>query len=544
MARTSFTSPRQPDSPSRQLILDLAKDLEQVRIHSFERKRVKAYERKSFYEDLDRKDREYEKKHNLALDAAAAKHDTLRREAEETLQTHLRAVEEEQRRQEEVEYIKIQRLKHEKAEKDKRNREEAAKVEAERRVRVEAEKQKAEEVKQAQKAAAESKRKDEERSTLEKKRREEDAQRAKEEEAQRKAETTNKEAIRTKAFGYNHRTPEEVEEHERYVQLHRHLKEFRKFMDEQAKLNPILKQNMGDMRRTIKKCAGQLLLDDKKANRKPVCLLVFFYSCIFADVTMQCIEVVDILRVSLTFQEPSVDIRQFIAFPPQQIASSGNANVPALFVYLFNMLSKAIVSQLVAEAGVTPRSAEPLGVWAAQIYSTDDLIYNGCTMIDMLLAKFHVVCPILWGFYGDENTVTGKDSIGWWREERPNGPFIPQQIHEERMIGLSSGFAALSLRNFTKTHRKNPLPNTAFWAALAHVLNVPPNEVQETHLYVLSSLLRYSVPRIVGFWADAGLAILRRAIVDFPASLANKTAGRATVELLRLILADEVGIIL
>lgn len=108
------------------------------------------------------------------------------------------------------------------------------------------------------------------------------------------------------------------------------------------------------------------------------------------------------------------------------------------------------------------------------------------------------------------------------------------------MIGLGAGFAAISLRNFSKTTRKNPVPNTYFWRACANILNVPPGEVQDTHLLVLSALLRHSAPRIVGFWGDVGLALLRRAVVEFPAALrARKSAARASVEILRDVFVRE-----
>lgn len=212
-------------------------------------------------------------------------------------------------------------------------------------------------------------------------------------------------------------------------------------------------------------------------------------------------------------------------------------------IYLLNIFSKAIIAQLIAEAGVTPKYAEPLGVLAAQIFSMEPFVYNGCPMIDVLLAKYHVVCPVLWGFYGDETTQAGKTAIGWWREE-PDGPFINPQSHEERMIGLGAGFAAISLRNFSKTKRQNPLPNSHFWTAMANIINVPPREVQETHLIVLGAMLRFSATRIVGFWGDFGMAALRRAVVGFPASLPKKTTARATVEVLRDIYAKEKNILL
>lgn len=175
----------------------------------------------------------------------------------------------------------------------------------------------------------------------------------------------------------------------------------------------------------------------------------------------------------------------------------------------------------------------------------ESFTYSGISMIDVLLAKYHAICPVLWGFYGNEATDVGKEAIGWWRERDDGRRFIPPQTHEERMIGLGAGFAAISLRNFSKTTRKNPMPNTHFWRACANILNVPPGEVQDTHLLVLSALLRHSALRIVGFWGDVGLALLRAAVVEFPAGLGErKSAARASVEILRDVFVRERCILL
>ncbi|OJD17619.1 hypothetical protein AJ78_02318 [Emergomyces pasteurianus Ep9510] len=543
MGRPQLYSPRQPDSPSRQLILELARDLEQVRLHNNELKKVRAYERKSFYEKLDRLDKEKEEVHNAALTAAAAKRDALRLEAEETLQLHLRAEEEERRRKEEVERLRREKAEREKAERERREREEAARVAAVKRAQEEEERRKAEEEERARRAAEEEKvQKMRERVARAREKQEQEVERQKveQEQAKAKAAEDKKEQLQaeqasstTKILGAAHRAPQQIAEHQRYLELHKYLKEFRRYMVAETKKNPVLKQHMGDMRRTIKKCVGQLVTDDKVANRTPTN------------------EITTVLKKALTLTEPSVDVRQFLAFHPQPLAASTNkaeTKAPALLLYLLNIFSKAIIAQLIAEAGITPKYAEPLGVLTAQVFSMDAFTYNGISMIDLLLAKYHAVCPILWGFYGNEATDAGKAAIGWWRERNDQqhpGRFISPQTHEERMVGLGAGFAAISLRNFAKSTRKNPVPNTYFWRACANILNVPPSEVQDTHLLVLSALLRHSAPRIVGFWGDVGLALLRRAVVEFPASLGErKNAARASVEILRDVFVRERCILL
>ncbi|OAX83700.1 hypothetical protein ACJ72_01935 [Emergomyces africanus] len=530
MGRPQLYSPRQPDSPSRQLILDLARDLEQVRLHNDELKKVRAYERKSFYEKLDRLDREKEEL-----------------EAEETLLLHLRAEEEEKKRKEELERQRREKIEQEKAERERREREEAARVAAVKRAQEEEKRKKAEEAERERRAVEEEKvRKARELLAQEKKKQEQEVERQKVEREQAKAKAAEEEKKKkqqeaeqastttaTTTLGAAHRTPQQIAEHQRYLELHKYLKEFRRYMVAETKKNPVLKQHMGDMRRTIKKCVGQLVTDDKVANRTPTS------------------EITTVLKKALNLSEPSVDVRQFLAFPPQSLAANTNeaeTKAPALLLYLLNIFSKAIIAQLIAEAGITPKYAEPLGVLTAQIFSMDSFTYNGISMIDLLLAKYHAVCPILWGFYGNEATEAGKIAIGWWRErddQQHPGRFISPQTHEERMVGLGAGFAAISLRNFAKTTRKNPVPNTYFWRACANILNVPPGEVQDTHLLVLSALLRHSAVRIVGFWGDLGLALLRKAVVEFPASLGGrKNAATASVEILRDVFVREKCILL
>ncbi|KAJ9294299.1 hypothetical protein DTO271G3_6874 [Paecilomyces variotii] len=512
----SYSSPsRMPDSPSRQLMFELVRDLEQIRITSIEMKKVKAYERKSFYENLDLIDQERKKKDDAALDAVAAFHDQVRHEAEDTLQDYFRQVEEERLRQEEETRREKERIEREKAEKLRREQEEAARLEAEKRAREEEERRKAEEAEKARKAAEEEKKR-KERERLEEEKRKQDAKRreAEEEAARQRAEAGQQSQLeRLKKLGASRQSEEEVNVHMRYLELHQHLKKFRKWLRDEGKNNPVVKQNMGDMRRTIKKCVGQLR-EGKGANRT------------------QIQEIRSVFEKAAAISEPSVDVRQFFAFPPEHIANAEDSKVPALLIYMFNILSKALISSLINEAGISPKYAEPIGIVAAQIFSTEAFVYKGCALVDILWAKYRVVCPALWAFYGDEKTVAGKVAIGWWRQE-PGGPFVDEQTHVDRMTGLGAGFAALTLRNFGKTPRKNPFPNTIFWHIMHKILTIPPEEIQETHLILLTAMLRSSADRIVGFFGHVGLALLRTAIVDLPSKVPKQSMALNGLKLLR-----------
>ncbi|RAK93585.1 GLE1-domain-containing protein [Aspergillus costaricaensis CBS 115574] len=478
--------PSQMDSPSRQLVLDLARDLEQLRMHNTELKKVKAYERRSFYENLDRIDSELEAQHNAALDKAAALHDRVLVEAEETLRAHQRAVEEELRRREEEARKEAERIEREKAEKLRREQEETAR---------------------------------------QNRKRQEETRKAEQEASQRQAEAAQKaQAERQRQVGGARLTDEEIKIQARYVELHQHLKKFRQYLKNEAKTNAIVKQNMGDMRRTIKKCVGQLR-EGKGANKT------------------QLQEIRTTLEKAASIAEPSVDVRQFIAFPPENIANSDDNKVPALLIYALNIFSKCMISSLITEASINLGHAEPVGIVAAQIFSADAFIYKGCHMVDILLAKYRVVCPALWGFHGSEKTEGGRRALGWWREG-PDGPYISEQAHADRMTALGAGYAALTLRNFGKTARKNPFPNTMFWYTMHKILNIPPAEIQDTHVTLLSAMLKSSAERIVGFFGHIGLALMRKAIVELPDSLPRQSMSVNQLKLLKDLYKREKNILL
>ena len=125
---------------------------------------------------------------------------------------------------------------------------------------------------------------------------------------------------------------------------------------------------------------------------------------------------------------------------------------------------------------------------------------------------------MLFGIYGPENTAQGKQRLGWRRETK-QGPFVSEQRHSERMTGLGAGFAALSLRNYDRSRMQNPYPASNYWRALASIVNTPPAEVTETHFMVLKAMIENSEARIMEFFGEAGKAALRKALIEFPASV-------------------------
>ena len=262
------------DSPSKQLLFELG------------RLRIDAEE--NFYSRLERETSEREKAHKAALAAAAIEHERVRRSAEAAAERFQLELEREKKRREDEERRELDKNRQEKIERelaDRRREIEWAKMTAEEERRIA----------EARRARAEASTK------LRMARQREDAeilrQREETEEASKKAQEVAAVAERTPVVeaqlpkkpvqlpqqiiskvapsipghttSSNPINPDREGEHQQYQAIHQRLKEMRHFMIAQGKLDPALKKRMGDMRREIKKCVGQLT-EGKGANRGPV----------------------------------------------------------------------------------------------------------------------------------------------------------------------------------------------------------------------------------------------------------------------------------
>lgn len=228
------------------------------------------------------------------------------------------------------------------------------------------------------------------------------------------------------------------------------------------------------------------------------------------------------LKESLEFSQPAIDVSSYL------ISSStpdGPVLAPGPLIYLLNIMSKAVIAQFIGECSGGAKAADPVGVVACTIFAMPAFHIQQRPMVDILLAKMHKTCPVLFGISGDEKTVPGRKRLGWWQED---GRFINAERHKERMTGLGAGFAALTLRDFSKSRNDNPLPNTHYWTAFARIVNTPPESVQPTHFIVLRALILGFVPRFIAFYGTAALASLRCALIDFPDRAPATCKGAAT----------------
>ncbi len=525
------------DSPSKQLLWELS--------------RLAVTQQEDLYERLDREAQEREAAHRTVLALSQARHEQVRRDAEierdRLDRLEKQAIQDRERREAEARQEAENRREAAARQQEERQRQQAEQVRLEKR-RAE---ERAEAAARAERAATEKRNAETARQQAENDRHNAEAQRAKEaaqeavvrrkaEEARKAEQASNASATRPttksqptfstaqppgESTARQTRLVRQEAEHQRYLEIHKNLKDLRKHMDQQAKQDPKLKAKMGDMRRNVRKSVGQILDGKPGANKKPVSVAVLelLQSSLLAKQSESI--VTTLLEAVKSFPAPVINLNNFIARPIPTTQG------PALLVYLLNHFAKAVVSQFITEAAVAPKVAGPLGTIAMLVFSKKDFLVNNISLVDILIAKFHVRCPPLFGIYGDEKTAQGRTRLGWAREEG-GGPWVSDQIQQSRLTGLGAGYAALSLRNFEKSPNTNPYPPHHFWQAVATILNVPAGEVTDTHMYLLRALLMNSETRFLEFFGDAARKLLHIAVVEYPGRAAKGSVAAVVLSTL------------
>lgn len=217
-----------------------------------------------------------------------------------------------------------------------------------------------------------------------------------------------------------------------------------------------------------------------------------------------------------------VDPSHFVFEPREPVQGAvNNAELPSLFIFVVNHVAKAMINQFINECSANTKTADPIGVLAASLFADVNFHWRSKPIIDILMAKFYVVCPVLFGARGLEKTEAGRERVGWKRRG-PNA-WMPETEHYDRQTGLAAGFAAISLRDFSKSKKENPCPMTHYWEAMAHIVNTLPSEMSNTQCVVLKAMIDHYEQRFLLFYGNAAIAALRLALVDFPAHA--KSAG-------------------
>ncbi|KAJ8609017.1 hypothetical protein MRB53_039376 [Persea americana] len=502
---------------------------------------------RSLKESLDCHSDEQEKLHRQALVKSLAEHEAIRDSAERARLRVEIEITRERRRREEEEQIRLHeaRLKVEKEETERQQREllrvkkiEEEKATRQRQAEAIQQQQQQEALKQQQKEQAEKLQKEQEakqKAELELKQKQVQEQKLAEEKAraaQAQPKTTTTPTIAPpvstsstpptttipsadgwktlKAHavltpqGITSTADQREAEHQRYMRIHKELKEMRKWVLSEVAKQPGLKNQLGDMRRMMKKSLSIFNAVDKSLNKKPT-----------QDIRA-------LLDQAAQIAQPSLAPTQFI------VALDGDQSpaepYPAALLYLMNYFAKFTIQRYVEQVGRDPKAAEPYGILLVSIFTLPAYQYRGHSLIDILWAKYHKVCPVLFGINGNQKTVGGKHRLGWKFEKDSGntGFFVSAEDHLVNQTGLAVGFASITLRDFSKSRNKNPAPNRMFWTSLARILSTPVAERTDTHYVVLRSMLELYIPRFINFFGGAALAALRKVYKDWPEQAVEK----------------------
>ncbi|KAF2120906.1 hypothetical protein BDV96DRAFT_609960 [Lophiotrema nucula] len=488
------------ESPSRQMIIEFS----QMLIRSD----------RDFNEKLDQSAAESARIHNDQLSKAALEHVRIREGAER----------EKQRLELEEERARIRREAEEKAALERIQRENARLAAEEEQRRLEAKRREEDAARQA----AERRRQLQEAEARERSRKEQVEREQKENRDRAEADRKAKEAAATAAAAERARaqaapvphapsipipqaapprtstttvttsSPADVEAlHKKYLELHARMKIFRNEFKEAARqTNSPLKKIVGDTRRAITMRMGQI-----------------------TPKRTESAETISKLRETLSGAKahsggPTIDIRPFIVSYPIPPVSEGQAQYPAILLYAIICFIKALSKGFQLAASGEGEIIEQMGLIAASLLADKKYQWNGLPLSDLLLAKYHHACPILFGISGNLETRQGRDRLGLiLRGSKGNKQEQQPNEYTERMLGMSCGFAAMSLRNFQSAPA---IPMSEYWRAVSSICNMPAASLYGGHYTVLKGLLRDYAVKFIYFYGMQARAVLRRALIDLP----------------------------
>lgn len=240
---------------------------------------------------------------------------------------------------------------------------------------------------------------------------------------------------------------------------------------------------------------------------------------------------------------PPVEVNKFVvnAREPVEGAANNGATLPALFIYLVNICAKGIINQFISECGANPKAADPIGVFTAHVFSMPEFQWRGGSLIDILIAKFRIACPVLFGLSGNDKTERGRVALGWRKD---GSSWITEQSHNDRMAGLAAGYAAVSLRDFSRSSKANPYPPAHYWTALAGIVNCPAGQTSNTQYVVVRYMIDGHEQRFLNFYGNAAIAALRLALVEFPKKAPGNSPAAGSLQALAEVLKSTSGLIL
>lgn len=529
-------SPRRQQRDNLKADIDLEKAFEKLRVRDEEVQRLDAFQRKLQAEKADEKEFRLAAEHAAALEQAKQGRDALRSEAQAALTRHEQELEAERRRLEEEERLKKQQEDLKNAERDRKIQEEKDRLQraGEEQVRAEAARQR-QERERAEEAEKDRRRLEEEQRQREQKRQQEEADRRKanedarqqaEQQAQQQAQQAQADEQKARAAAASQSRSPEVE-HKEYIDLYLRTKKWKNnfWTDIRAKAkehkNPAIKQFASDIRTLCRSEPGKLSASDKAMNKVATKKLT------------------DKLAEALQNPAPVVGTYIHVNFflpVSLQLNDNDETKITDHAAYFLCMFAQNIVKILVSYVIGEPKRAEPIGLMISTIFGDASIWYDRRgnspqkqSLFPILIAKYHRVCPALFGITGDQTTPAGKLKMGWALQpsaddNTPKSTFVSDQDHYDRMKGLAIGYSSFALRNFSNQRSmKNPYPPINFWRSVAMINNLPPEQVQPTHVLVLRWMFGSGgIDRFLLFYGAVGVAVLREIYVEFPKRLPQK----------------------
>ncbi|KAG0648619.1 Nucleoporin GLE1 [Hyphodiscus hymeniophilus] len=286
---------------------------------------------------------------------------------------------------------------------------------------------------------------------------------------------------------------------DRYVEIHQALKQMRKVIKKECETNKKFQKEVGDLRRELRMKVGQT--NKNKAENKAMLTRIF-----------------KILEDSMQIGSPGVDPSTFMLSKPEPREGTVNNDekMPMVFIFFMNMFAKYAILQFSNEAGIRPEMADPIGVIVVQVFARANFRWRGESLIDIFMAKMRMACPAVFGIRGSENTEQGRALLGWGRVDKGEAAYMSEEQHASRMTGLAAGYAAISLRDFSKSSLQNPWHASHYWQTLASIVATPPNERSATQYYVLRALVDGYESTFFKFYGNTARAALKVVLIDFP----------------------------
>ncbi len=241
-----------------------------------------------------------------------------------------------------------------------------------------------------------------------------------------------------------------------------------------------------------------------------------------------------------------VDPNFFLVKPrlsPVEGATNNGPTLPLLYLFFLNLFSKYILKQYVDQAGVNPEDADQIGNFCVSVFAAPANLWRGESMIDIMMAKFRVECPVLWGVRGSEGTVGGRKALGWRKHKDQGvvGDWMTAQDHSTRMTGLAAGYSSIALRDFSKASMKNPFPPPNWWYSMAAITGTEPDHVSNTQFIVLKYMIKGWEAKIFNYYGDKAKLALALAVITFPGKAKERTPAVRAVEIIADQLQKEVG---